>query len=222
MIQRTNTYVPASPTQLFLDPNRKSTEKLRKDNNHRPQSHAMRINAYAYSYETVSLSYESKDGDMVTFQWEQTRLQELNAEISAQKNQKHLSDKLVGEIIDEIKKLQQSVVSRLINTIDGKTEKVEQVKPDMELPEYWNAENTSQRIVDFALSFYEMFEGDKEEYASIITNAIEEGFNQAREMLGELPESVSSLVDSTYELVMEKLENWVNGRSGEESENVTA
>ncbi|MFW5960022.1 MAG: hypothetical protein ACOCSE_02760 [Chitinivibrionales bacterium] len=33
------------------------------------------------------------------------------------------------------------------------------------LPEYWNAENTSQRIMDFAVSFFTLSDMDRDEYA---------------------------------------------------------
>ncbi len=64
------------------------------------------------------------------------------------------------------------------------------------------AEAVSNRIVDFAIA---ASGGDKSKLAEI-KGAIEEGFRQAGSMLGGLPEV--SL--KTYDLVMEKLDNWAN------------
>jgi hypothetical protein len=83
----------------------------------------------------------------------------------------------------------------------------------LKIPEYWNAENTSQRIIDFAVSFYGTFKGAGEEFLSTIKNAIDEGFKQAREMMGELPEEISSLADETSNLVMKKLTSWAQGHN---------
>jgi hypothetical protein len=79
---------------------------------------------------------------------------------------------------------------------------------ELQVPEYWNAENTSQRIVDFALSFYGAHGENGQEFYDKIKGAIDEGFKEARSILGELPEGVSKLADSTYKLTMEKLDSW--------------
>ena len=88
-------------------------------------------------------------------------------------------------------------------------EKVE--KRPLEIPEYWNAENTSQRIVDFAVSFYEFMDVEGEIYFSKIKNAVEEGFKQAKGLLGELSEEVEKLVKDTYDKTMRKLDVWAVG-----------
>lgn len=65
----------------------------------------------------------------------------------------------------------------------------------------YSAETVSDRIVDFAKA---ISGGDKEKF-DLLKDAIEEGFEQARDAFGgELPE----ISNRTYDLVMEKLENW--------------
>jgi hypothetical protein len=76
------------------------------------------------------------------------------------------------------------------------------------LPEYWNAENTSQRIVDFATSFYSMFKGSGEDFLAMIKDAIGQGFSQAKDITGDLPDAVSKLVNNTHDLAMKKLDAW--------------
>lgn len=64
-------------------------------------------------------------------------------------------------------------------------------------------ESVSDRIVDFAKA---ISNGDKEKL-SLLRDAIEEGFEQAKEFMGgELPEISSQ----TYDLIQEKLDAWEN------------
>jgi hypothetical protein len=87
-----------------------------------------------------------------------------------------------------------------------------------EVPEYWNSENTSQRIVDFAMSFREVEGGDYEEYLKQAKEAVLKGFKLAKEDLGELPGPSAKLFNDTYKSVMEKfdqlLEDYKSGQNG--------
>jgi hypothetical protein len=66
-----------------------------------------------------------------------------------------------------------------------------------------SAENVSGRIVDFAKA---LSGGDKEKI-ELLRNAIIEGFGEAKRILGgELPE----VSNKTYDLVMEKLDDWAS------------
>lgn len=64
------------------------------------------------------------------------------------------------------------------------------------------AEAVSQKIVDFAIS---ISGGDKTKLDQL-RSAIDEGFNQVKEMFGGLPE----VSQRTHTLVMEKLSKWEN------------
>lgn len=67
-----------------------------------------------------------------------------------------------------------------------------------------SAENVSTRIVDFAKA---ISNGNLEKF-DLLKDAIEEGFNTAKEIFGEeMPE----ITQETYDLVQEKLEAWKNG-----------
>ena len=81
------------------------------------------------------------------------------------------------------------------------------------LPDYWNAENTSQRIVDFATSFLSAFKGSGQDFLNTIKNAIDEGFSQAKGILGDnAPDPISKLTNKTYALVMDKLDAWAKAQ----------
>lgn len=64
-------------------------------------------------------------------------------------------------------------------------------------------EAVSDRIVEFAKA---ISGGDKSKF-NLLVGAIDEGFSEARRLLGgQLPE----ISQKTYDLVMEKIENWKN------------
>jgi hypothetical protein len=85
--------------------------------------------------------------------------------------------------------------------VEGKDE-------DYGVPEYWNAENTSDRIVSFATSFAGIFANDPE-FAETLIGAVAEGFSQASEILGNLPGKAGKLNRDTRELTFSKLDNWL-------------
>lgn len=66
-----------------------------------------------------------------------------------------------------------------------------------------SAENVSDRLVDFAKA---ISGGDKSKF-NLLKGAIEDGFNAAKSALGGTLPEVSQ---KTYDLVMEKLDNWMN------------
>lgn len=82
-----------------------------------------------------------------------------------------------------------------------------------DVPEEWNAENTSQRIVDFALSFRSNQANlSDEDYIDQVRKAVQEGFRLAKSDLQNLPGPSAKLFNDTYELAMKKLDdtlaNW--------------
>ena len=95
---------------------------------------------------------------------------------------------------------------------------------------YFSPENTANRIYNFATSFYETFlagtgkedsEASRQEYKDIISSAIDEGFGQALDILGDLPDEVSSQVQTTHDLIFEKLDKFVKGEEQTYSQKVT-
>jgi len=162
-----------------------------------------------YSSEKLFLQYTSKDGDTVSLRYESVEYQKAQfEELMSRDASGH--DDITQKIKEEILSVKQLIVERLTNGKSQKVKKGEETQetPKIEIPEYWNAENTSQRIVDFATSFFSAFEGKGEEFLNMMKSAIDEGFSQAREILGAVPEEVGALTDETYALVMEKIDNW--------------
>ena len=167
-----------------------------------------------YSSQSLSFEYTSKDGDTVSFSMESVEYSKAIMDVSASGNSDDMKQ-LVNYIKDNFDQMRKELIRGFLKSMgqevpeDGDSAKVGQTDP-LQVPEEWNAENTSQRIVDFAVSFFDAFKGSGSEFLDTIKAAIEDGFKQARDMLGDLPDQVSGLIDDTYNLVMEKLDAWGN------------
>ena len=72
--------------------------------------------------------------------------------------------------------------------------------------DYWNAENTSDRIVNFAMQFAGVFGGESDGFADQIREAIERGFGEAAKITGPLQGETAKLNQDTHKLTFEKLE----------------
>ncbi len=178
-----------------------------------------------YSAQKYALEFTSKDGDKVSFSFESIEYQKNSIEISA-KGSKDDFNKLKTLVKDELRKMSKEIVKNFLKDAGIKNiddENVNNVDTSSNIPEYWNAENTSQRIVDFATSFFGSFKGDKGEFLSKIKEAIEKGFDQAKQVWGgEFPKAASNLTKNTHDLIMEKLDKWAGeGNNSSENENLS-
>ena len=79
------------------------------------------------------------------------------------------------------------------------------------IPEYWNAENTSDRIVKFATQIAQIA-GDDSDFAKTIVKAVADGFDQANAASGPLPGAAGELNKKTRELTFSKLSKWLDDR----------
>jgi hypothetical protein len=196
-----------------------------------PQSHhaprggsaSMVASAEYYRAQTMTLEYTNKDGDSVSLSIENVEYQKAQMQVSGEGPQMR---EMIQSFRDQFLQMQQEIIDRFIEGHGGRVEKgdtAEKAQP-LQVPEYWNAENTSNRIVEFATSFFDAFEGVGEEYLATIKDAIEQGFEQARDILGEVPSEVAQLTSDTYDLVMEKLDAWAaqQGIGVEEQQAVAA
>ncbi|MBN2298828.1 MAG: DUF5610 domain-containing protein [Deltaproteobacteria bacterium] len=69
--------------------------------------------------------------------------------------------------------------------------------------DYFSSENTAQRILDYARS---LFDGSQERF-DLLSNAIEKGIGEAKEILGDMPEWLDTLIGSTIDLIHEGLKD---------------
>jgi hypothetical protein len=169
------------------------------------------ISSEYYSSQKYSLEYTSKDGDKVSFSYEAVEYSKTEMAIDAKGSKEDIA-KLSSFVKDQLKKMSSDIVKNFLKDTGietGSSENVNQTDTSATVPEYWNAENTSQRVVDFAVSFFDAFKGKGDEFLSKIKAAIEDGFSQAKKALGgDLPDGVSKLISDTHDLIMKKLDSW--------------
>ncbi len=173
------------------------------------------ISAESYTSEKYAIEFTSKDGDKVSFSYEAVKYSSTTMELSAEGSKDDIKN-LEKYVRNQLKEMSQKIVKDFLKNsgvnVDetGESNRTDTINQTLQIPEEWNAENTSQRIVDFALSFFDSFKGKGEEFLSKIKAAIEEGFKQAKELWGnfEMPDSVSNLVKDTHDLIMSKLDAW--------------
>lgn len=177
-----------------------------------------------YSERSVSVSYQKKNGDRFDFSVNEKLLKSEQIDILEKgKGDVSDSDKVFKVAKDEFLEMRKALVKKIMDSINGKKSEEESIKKDesvkvtkedgvkdplANLPEYWNAENTSQRIVDFATSFFSLSDSSAEDYYKMMKTAITDGYNSARKDLGELPDAVGKLSQDTYDLAIKKLDDW--------------
>ena len=84
-----------------------------------------------------------------------------------------------------------------------------------EVPEYWNSDNTSQRIVDYAMSFRSLApELSDSEYIEKMRDAALAGFKDAKDVLGDLPGPVAKLFNDTYDATVKKFDELLKKAQG--------
>lgn len=114
------------------------------------------------------------------------------------------------------------------NDQEAETEEVSEQDALSQLQDYFSPENTAQRILDVATSFFPVSETGQTEgnneaarrkFADFIGGAINEGFRQAREILGKLSDDIETGIDKTHSLVFSGLEDFVkNGIDPEKTQ----
>jgi hypothetical protein len=163
-----------------------------------------------YSSNSMVLDYKNADGDSVILSTQSIEYQK--AMLSANGiNSEEDWKKLVDYLKEQYTSLKEEIIKGFLKSNGQEVSENKTAADSGEiagLPEYWNAENTSQRIVDFATSFLGAFKGSGEEFLSMIKDAIEKGFAQAKDIMGDLPDAVGKLVNTTHDLTMKKLDAW--------------
>lgn len=119
-----------------------------------------------------------------------------------------LRDETQKMLIESLFKAQQSEQKDAkVKLIDPMLYDVSDTEKAAEVPEYWNSENTSQRIVDFAMSFQEVSGEGYEEYLDKVRKAVEKGFKEAKDIMGSLSGPSAKLFNDTYEATMKKFDD---------------
>lgn len=127
----------------------------------------------------------------------------LYLEFEKSKDVKDLIGKTRDEFLEMTKDVQEEEKK---SKIDALVEK---------LDDYWKPDAVAGRIFDFATG---LFEGYKERHGvgteqldkfyEMIKEAVEEGYKQAKDMLGALSEEVTGVLEDTMNKFGEKFEGW--------------
>lgn len=129
--------------------------------------------------------------------------------------QADMRDKLL-EMVGEAKKTaKESDVWKDVQWSDPIRYEVADNEEAAEVPEYWNSENTSQRIVDYAMSFRSLApELSDSEYIEKMRDAALAGFKEAKDILGNLPGPVAKLFNDTYDATVKKFDELLKKAQG--------
>ena len=176
------------------------------------------VNLHQYKSQSVQGHHKAKH-DHVKTEGDEVKSDRLDFKFDKKEFDAELHKMLLKDLFDQQKSIDSDADDSL-KFIDPLLYNVSDDAEAAEVPEYWNAENTSQRIVDFATSFLSAFDGAPEEFQNDIKEAIKKGFEEAKDIMGELPEASAKLYNDTYELTMEKLDNFFD-YLGESSEGNT-
>jgi len=175
--------------------------------------------------QSVELKVSTSKGDTVeiraeAYELSRVRLQSQEKEVSGIEKHIHGQKKALLESflqVMEEKDPQNSLTQVLRQLVQGNTREVVDLDEveDWGVPEYWNAENTSQRIVDFATSFAPEFGGTLDEFSQKMLAAVKKGFEEAAKLFGELPGKAGELWKETETLTFRKLEDWISAQKAQ-------
>ncbi|MFC1585628.1 DUF5610 domain-containing protein [Fibrobacterota bacterium] len=171
------------------------------------------VEGYNYQREELNLKYQNQDGDFfeLSYRSESYKAFSASAPVSDEMGRKYF-DEMLKQLKEYIMMQEQRILEIFFG--DDKSAKVREPAEsdpaaELGIPEYWNAENTSQRIVDFATSFFSMSGQEADEFGKTIIAAVKKGFEEANEILGNLPGAAGRLIADTQQLTLEKLDAWV-------------
>ena len=121
--------------------------------------------------------------------------------------QAEIRDKLLEQIKSSKEAIKSADTNNEIKWVSDVPYAVDATQQAADVPEEYNADNTSQRIVDFALQFRSQATGlTDEEFIKQVKDAVSEGFRQAKHDVGDLPSASAKLFNDTYQATMDKLD----------------
>jgi len=191
-------------TKAEKETKKASTKDVSTENSHSKQSAENNLNTPSAVYEKSSESVEKK----TVYKQDTVTISQLKADAEKRTEQlRNLVEKMFlkqGQTFDEANMYQLLREGKV--PVDAET--AEQAKSDIAEDGYWGVNQTSDRLVSFAMA---LTGGDPSKADEMIA-AVKEGFGQATKAWGaELP----SISQQTYDATMEKLDKWKSSLTDE-------
>lgn len=212
-IETTSSIQPAIAAYQSTTPSpaKKAAESTVREEEDNSGKTVVRFEAYGWQSETYEVKAKNSDGDS----WESSGNQyssagySVTAEVSGKGDLSGVFSQIESFLKDQEEKMAKLWREHLKGSSPVSLDPTATSSPtDALVPEYWNAENTSERIFQFATQFYEASGLSKEEYTEKITAAIKRGYKDARDMLGNLDPATSKLLEDTHQMTLDKVAKW--------------
>jgi hypothetical protein len=170
-----------------------------------------------YSSQQLLINVSNTDGDTLSLSAQAADLQKTLMSAGGDTSDDAWK-KIIADIKDVYAKMNADIVNQVFGS--GQTQSspgasplsdprsFDETKAIPGLPDYWNADNTAQRIADFATSFLGAFKGSGDQFVSMIKDAIDKGFSEAKDIFGKAPDAIDQLTAKTHALVMDKIDQW--------------
>jgi hypothetical protein len=174
------------------------------------------------SYQSKEVQQKSEDNAMA----QSIRRESLAFELSLSKSMQVVEGESKRSISESLN-LEFSLSFENSNIMSNKGQVPSPKEASTTLEDMFSPENTAGRIVDFiksAFKYSRLFgenklesEDEVKRFQDSQTGAVEDGFKQARGLLGKLPEDIEDGISQTFDLVMKGLDKFFSG--DEEVEN---
>ncbi len=177
----------------------------KKETTEKPANESSKTSSFAEPRDTVEISAKGMDHAAV--------IKKLKADADARTQQmRSLVEKLLMKQTGTFKGILSD--EDMIAALKDKNFKVDsetaaQAQKEIADDGYWGYEETSSRMVEFAISI----SGDNKDMADKLMDAIKQGFNQANKMWGgsETKMALPELSKKTLDRAIQKMEAWKNG-----------
>jgi len=178
------------------------------------------------TYQSKELQQKSEDGSLV----ESVRKQSLAFELSLSKSMQVVEGESKRSVSRSLS-LEFSLNFENSNLMKNKGQVPNSEGSAQSLEDMFSPENTAGRIVDFiksAFKYSRLFgenkletEEDRQRFQESQTGAVEEGFKQAKGILGKMPDDIESGISQTFDLIMKGLDKFFAGDEEDETDPIS-
>jgi hypothetical protein len=181
---------------------------------------------YQHSQNEINIKYQNQDGDSFELSMQAQSLNKINEdECNGRlvKNPFQSVSEIIKQFIqNQIQKMAESSTENKAKRVEKSGKKLPEVSETKdnagsksEIPEFWNARNTAERISKFAVTFHGKSGREPGDFANEAVAAVKKGFEGAGDTLNGLEQGVSSLNSEIQGTVIENIETWARAKQFE-------